>query len=274
MLSIDNLVLDLTTKRGWTDVEGALRSHFGSEAVTSRGSGRGAAIGGYESSWSVQVAGVGSFFLGIGPRFKGCIESTKGRIEFCPNKLMGDEHFAKFLNWMEGVTKSVDPVRFDLAHDFAVEQGCLLLIKNRKTLRAITSSTTTYHLGTHNMPGFYRQYDKAFESHLDEVLTRCEMTCDASWGYDAMRRHIPRVVQLIEPKFISSDAGHVNRATVLLATLLATHAFEGSDITAYLSELDYRTKAKVVDLICVRDLGLFPEHGFERILDQVRGWKK
>lgn len=77
-LSIDKLVLDLTATRDWTDVEGALRSYFGSECVRPYGSGKGAAIGGYEMRWTIQVDADKSFFLGVNLRLKGRVESAKG----------------------------------------------------------------------------------------------------------------------------------------------------------------------------------------------------
>ena len=273
-LSIDKLVLDLTATRDWTDVEGALRSYFGSECVRPYGSGKGAAIGGYEMRWTIQVDADKSFFLGVNLRLKGRVESAKGRIEFCPNKLMSNERFSAFLRWLENAAKASDPVRFDLAQDFVVNPSRLLLVKNRKTLRTITASTTTYQLGRHNVPGFYRQYDKAVESNLVGPLTRCEMTCDANWRYLGVQRNIPRVIVLGEPGVVSADAAHINRETVVLARLMAADALEGRNVAVELCELDFRTSAKVVVLICARELNLFPESGVEKILDQVRGWRK
>ena len=55
---------------------------------------------------------------------------------------------------------------------------------------------------------------------------------------------------------------------------MAADALEGRNVAVELCELDYRTSAKVVDLICARELNLFPESGVEKILDQVRGWRK
>lgn len=183
---------------------------------------------------------------------------------------MSNERFSAFLRWLENAAKASDPVRFDLAQDFVVNPSRLLLVKNRKTLRTITASTTTYQLGRHNVPGFYRQYDKAVESNLVGPLTRCEMTCDANWRYLGVQRNIPRVIVLGEPGVVSADAAHINRETVVLARLMAADALEGRNVAVELCELDYRTSAKVVDLICARELNLFPESGVEKILDQVR----
>ena len=74
-----------------------------------------------------------------------------------------DEEFA--LVTFDGKTRHKRPSRdmakteFELQmcirdRDFVVNPSRLLLVKNRKTLRTITASTTTYQLGRHNVPGF------------------------------------------------------------------------------------------------------------------------
>lgn len=84
------------------------------------------------------------------------------------------------------------------------------------------------------------------------------MTCDANWRYLGVQRNIPRVIVLGEPGVVSADAAHINRETVVLARLMAADALEGRNVAVELCELDYRTSAKVVDLICARELNLFP----------------
>ena len=268
VLSIDNIVINVTTYQPWSNVEGKLREIFGAENVRTP---KRKSI--YQEGWSIAID-QDSFFFAVTPREQGRLVLTKGRIDFNPNKLMRDERFLKFLTWLEKSTKMFDPARFDLAHDFPIAFYRILLMKDRRMLHTVTKDSTTYYLGTRNKPGFVRFYDKALENDMPSPLTRCEMTCDAKWSPSEIQRKAPRLIQLGEFPMNTRQAHRANLTTLGFARLMTKAALHGIDAQDELNALDYRAQKKVVALMEAKDLYLFSLGSTAQIKEQIDTWRR
>lgn len=140
---------------------------------------------------STYAMGESAVVLGIGlVTGSSRVDMAKGFVEFNPNKAAQPEVEDVFHRWCADVQRYVKRsglIRWDLAYDLPISREGLRLEKDRRKYKLELSKSLTEYLGIRNSGGYVKLYDKAAELGLDGMdITRMELTCEGSWGIDAI----------------------------------------------------------------------------------------
>lgn len=233
--------------------------------------------------------------IGIGLNGLEKDDAKKGFIEFNPNKLFGcSVDVNDFNDWKSGLindnpfildseipdvvvfkqylavfgfiykyAKKIDIARYDLAVDFPVERGSVLLLKDKReygiTMKA--SDDYTEYLGQRDAPGFTKVYNKQKESKLAFPVTRLEITWN-DFIFDNFQKRVPSFYfQRLCP------SGSVPVVIQLLSQL------PESDFNRYWMQLDLKTRKKYQSLL-INSKFEYPEDIFDYHVNQIAGLLK
>lgn len=181
-------------------------------------------------------------------------DSTKGYIEFNPNKCENSVPFKKFWQCFKAYTVSRELVRYDLAIDIPKRRFlCKLIRTGKKNYEYIVKGDgVTEYSGVRNNNGFVKLYDKTIESDLNYDLTRLEITLDSTesvgnvfptvWLYDEQIA----ISKLMVPK------DNLSSTQVVLCRLIR----ESSNPNEYLQELKYDLRKKIEPYLADKVLSL------------------
>lgn len=224
-------------------------------------------IGGYRFMW---VFGFGETSVKVGWAHVGGsskIDPRVGFVEYNPNKV--GEEGAALLDLLSGrCGAAFQPVRWDLALDFAVDRAPLRVVKDHRKYACEISSAVTEYLGQRNKAGRVKVYDKAAEQGLEFSLTRVELTCDAEWSVDEIVEHLPAVYAAA-----AVDFDGLKGITKAYACMLMRLVEYGGSVEVELQSLsNKRTRAKIRKILAEHAVLAYPADAIARVADRVARW--
>lgn len=170
-------------------------------------------------------------------------DSTKGFIEFNPNKCMNSPLFVDFWRYFMDCTYcGRELVRYDMAIDLSLPRDHVKLIRDGKKnyeYKHLGDGVTEYQ-GVRNNHGFVKVYDKMIESKLNTPLTRVELTLN---NPNDLKNIFP-IVWLYEypqAKMMLAEDNALSDTQFILARCIR----ESSNPNEYLHCLSYRIRKKI-----------------------------
>lgn len=167
-------------------------------------------IGTYRHQFTFDCGDGNSFWAGVGLNDGTGRILDRVRLEFNPNKVVGNYIFTLVYNRLFSLASGPPMVvRFDLAVDFPVLRSDCWLLKDRRLYEEVRKSEEdrTQYLGERNKPGRCKLYNKALESRLDYPLSRLEITVSGeAMAYEDVLAVWPRVLVLDDLQLVFDGA--------------------------------------------------------------------
>lgn len=195
----------------------------------------------------------------------GRVDETEGFVEYNPNKL--DEEGMALVRRLQGVGAYLEPVRYDLAIDYALKRDELRVMKDARKYECQVSNGMTEYLGQRSKPGRVKVYDKAAELGLDCDLTRVELTCDARWDVRQVMDKLPVIYSCNAVEWC-----RLRGVTRAFAAALMSLAEGGAAVEPWLRMVDPKTRSKIREVMRESVAFEYSDDCVSHLMERVRCW--